>query len=135
MHYNKFEDLPCWNKARELSQVVFEMIGQPAFRKDFILKDQVWKACGSLTDTIAGGFDSGSNRELIRLLGYAQRSCSEVQSQLYRALDCTYITQAQFEKVSASVAECRQQITGFRKYAQSRPPEKPEAKTSQSPEK
>jgi len=70
---------------------------------------------------------------LIRLLGYAQRSCSEMQSQLYRALDCTYITQAQFEKVSASVAECRQQITGFRKYVQSHPPEKPDAKTPQSP--
>lgn len=132
MNYNKFEELPCWNKARELSKTVFEMIGQPAFRKDFILKDQVWKASGSLSDTIAGGFDSGSTRELIRLLGYAQRSCSELQSQLYRALDCTYITQAQFEKVSASVAECRQQIKGFRKYVQSHPPEKPDSKTPQS---
>lgn len=128
MHYKKFEELPCWNKARELSQAVFEMIGQPPFRKDFILKDQVWRACGSVTDTIAGGFDSGSTRELIRLLGYAQRSCSEVQSQLYRALDCTYITQEQFEKVSASVAECRQQITGFRHYLQSHPPETSDTK-------
>ena len=73
-----------------------------------------------------------SSRELIRLLGYAQRSCSEVQSQLYRALDCTYITQDQFDKVSASVAECRQQIKGFRKYAQSHSSEKPDAKTPPS---
>lgn len=133
MNYRKFEELPCWNKARELSREVFGMIGEPPFRKDFILKDQLWKACGSLTDTIAGGFDSGSSRELVRLLGYAQRSCSELQSQLYRALDCTYITQQQFEKMSASVTECRQQIKGFRKYLQTEAKEKSDPKTPPSP--
>jgi len=34
------------------------------------------------------GFDDGSTREFIRFLGYSQRSYSEVQTQLYRALDC-----------------------------------------------
>jgi len=33
-------------------------------------------------DNIAEGFDDGSTREFIRFLAYAQRSCSEVQSQL-----------------------------------------------------
>lgn len=39
-------------------------------------------------DYIAEGFDDGSSREFTRFLGYAQRSCGEVQSQLYRALYC-----------------------------------------------
>lgn len=67
-------------------------------------------------DNIAEGFDDGSTRELIRFLGYSQRSCSEVQSQLYRALDCKYISQAQFDKVYELASECRKQIKGFRKY-------------------
>lgn len=70
-------------------------------------------------DNIAEGFDDGSTAEFIRFLGYAQRSCGEVQSQLYRALDCKYIDNNQFDKVYALAAETRKQIKGFRKYLRS----------------
>ena len=116
MNYKRFEELPCWIKARELCEAIFEMINQGEFRKDFSLKDQMWRASGSVMDNIAEGFDDGSTRELIRFLGYSQRSCSEVQSQLYRALDCKYITQSLFDKVYDLASECRKQIKGFRKY-------------------
>ncbi|MFH1943946.1 MAG: four helix bundle protein [bacterium] len=116
MKYKRFEELPCWNKARELSQAVFHLISSGAFRKDFILKEQIWRATGSIMDNIAEGFDDGSSRGLIRFLGYSQRSCSEVQSQLYRALDSHYIEQTQFDRVYEFASECRRQIKGFRKY-------------------
>jgi len=108
--------LPCWNKARELCQAIFDLINQGEFRKDFTLKDQIWRASGSVMDNIAEGFDDGSTREFIRFLGYSQRSCGEVQSQLYRALDCNYIKQSQFDKAYELSSECRKQIKGFRKY-------------------
>ena len=116
MNYKKFEELPCWNKARELCQAISNLINQGEFAKDFSLRDQIWRAAGSIMDNIAEGFDDGSTRELIRFLGYSQRSCSEVQSQLYRALDCNYISQSEFTKVYDLASECRKQIKGFRKY-------------------
>jgi four helix bundle protein len=116
MNYKSFEELPCWIKARELCQVIFQLINQGNFRKDFSLRDQIWRAAGSAMDNIAEGFDDGSTRELIRFLGYSQRSCSEVQSQLYRALDCKYISQSQFDNAYELASECRKQIKGFRKY-------------------
>ena len=116
MNYKKFEELPCWKKARELCQAVFDLINQGDFRKDFGLRNQIWAAGGSGMDNIAEGFDDGSTREFIRFLGYSQRSCSEVQSQLYRALDCNYINQEQFHNVYELASECRKQIRGFRKY-------------------
>ncbi len=88
MNYKRFEELPCWNKARELCQAVYEIINQGKFRKDFSLRDQMWRSAGSVMDNITEGFDAGPPREFMRFLGYSQRSCSEVQSQLYRALDC-----------------------------------------------
>jgi four helix bundle protein len=114
--YKRFEELPCWNKARELCQAVFELTNQGEFRRSFTLRDQILKAAGSVMDNIAEGFDDGSTREFIRFLGYPQRSCSEVQSQLYRALDSKYITQARFDQVYQIASECRKQIKGFRKY-------------------
>ena len=116
MRYNRFEELPYWQKARELCGAVFELMNQGEFRKDFGLRNQIWKAAGSVMDNIAEGFDDGSVREFIRFLGYSQRSCGEVQSQLYRAQDCRYIRQDQFDPVYDLASECRKQVKGFRRY-------------------
>jgi len=116
MNYKKFEELPCWQKARELCQAVFMIINQGMFQKDYSLKDQIWRAAGSVMDNISEGFDDGSRKEFIKFLGYAQRSCGEVQSQLYRAMDCSYINRDQFDTVYALASDCRKQIKGFRKY-------------------
>ena len=116
MNYKRFEELPCWQKARELCQVIWNLIGQKEFQRDFSLKNQIWAAAGSAMDNIAEGFDDGSSREFVRFLGYSQRSCGEVQSQLYRALDVKYIDKNQFNLAYEHASECRKQIKGFRKY-------------------
>ena len=116
MNYKKFEELPCWIKARELCQAVYKIINLPNFKTAFKLRNQIWDAAGSVMDNIAEGFDDGSTREFIRFLDYSQRSTSEVQSQLYRAIDCGYINQSQFDTVYDIASECRKQIKGFRKY-------------------
>jgi len=116
VNYKRFEELPCWQVARELCKNVFKTINQGKFKTDFTLRDQIWRASGSAMDNIAEGFDDGGRKEFIKFLGYAQRSCGEVQSQLYRALDCQYITDEQFEGLYDLASECRKQIKGFRKY-------------------
>ncbi len=115
-NYKKFEELPCWQISRELCNAVFKLINKVKFKKDLALKDQIWKSAGSTMDNIAEGFDDGSTREFIRFLGYSQRSSGEVQSQLYRALDCGYIDQSEFKIVYDLAGDCRKQIKGFRKY-------------------
>lgn len=116
MNYKSFEELPCWEKARELCQEVYKIISKGRFNKDYSLKDQTWRAAESIMDNISEGFDDGSSREFLRFLGYSQRSCGEVQSQLYRALDCGYIDELEFKGVYDLAGECRKQIKGFRKY-------------------
>jgi four helix bundle protein len=116
MKCKRFEELPCWSKARELCQAVFELINKGRFKDDFTFRNQVWKSSGSTMDNIAEGFDDGSTKEFIRFLGYSQRSCSELQSQFYRALDCKYVTQSEFGWVYELASDCRKQVKGFRKY-------------------
>jgi hypothetical protein len=50
MNYKKFEDLPCWQKGRELCQAVFKLINKRKFKNDYSLKDQIWRAGGSTMD-------------------------------------------------------------------------------------
>lgn len=49
-NYKRFEELPCWQKARELCQAVFELISQGKLSKDYSLKDQIWRSSGSVMD-------------------------------------------------------------------------------------
>jgi hypothetical protein len=41
MKYVRFEDLPCWQKARQLCSAVFDIISEALFFKDFGLRDQI----------------------------------------------------------------------------------------------
>jgi four helix bundle protein len=65
---------------------------------------------------IAEGFDSGTNVEFMRFLRYAKRSCTEVQSELYLALDLEYVSQVEFQDAFDHAARTRAAIGGFIKY-------------------
>jgi four helix bundle protein len=82
-----FEGLQSWQKARQLTNVVYDLTNHEGFARDFRLRDQIRDAAGSVMHNTAEGFDAGSNPEFIRFLKMARRSASEVQSQLYLALD------------------------------------------------
>ncbi len=88
----RFEDLQSWQKARQLANAVYDLTRRPTFAKDFQLRDQIRDAAGSAMHNIAEGFDSGMRAEFVRFLKIARRSASEVQSELYLALDQKYIT-------------------------------------------
>jgi four helix bundle protein len=83
------------------------------FAADYGLKDQIQRASGSIMHNIAEGFDGGSNAEFKRFLRYAQRSCSEVQSQLYVAIDQGYVDQASFDQLFELSARAKRKIGGF----------------------
>lgn len=65
---------------------------------------------------IAEGFDAGSDAEFIRFLKYARRSASEVQSQLYLALDRQYITTEQFEAIYDQATQYKKLVNAFISY-------------------
>ena len=92
MKIERFEDIEAWQLARELTQKVYNLTKRPRFAKDYELKRQIQAAAGSSMHNIAEGFDSETNAEFIRFLRYGKRSCTEVQSELYVALDEEYIS-------------------------------------------
>ena len=65
---------------------------------------------------IAEGFDSETNAEFMRFLRYAKRSCTEVQSELYVALDEAYIALSEFEDVYEQARRTRAAVRGFINY-------------------
>jgi four helix bundle protein len=114
---DRFEDIESWQLARRLAKSVYAAIAtNSGLSKDWGLKDQIARASGSVMHNIAEGFDGGSNREFIRFLHYAKRSCTEVQSELYMALDQNYVTQDCFQELYDLAGQTRARIKGFINY-------------------
>ena len=67
---------------------------------------------------IAEGCDAGTDAEFVRFLKIARRSCSEVQSQLYLALDLKYITEAELKPAYHLDDEVKRLINGLIAYLQ-----------------
>jgi four helix bundle protein len=99
MKIEGFEDIEAWQLARELARKVYSLTKKPRFAKAYGLRSQIQDAAGSSMHNIAEGFDSETNAEFIRFLRYAKRSCTEVQSELYLALDEEYISADEFKDV------------------------------------
>jgi len=73
VNYKSFAVLPYWQRARELCRVILNIVNQKRFRDDYSLKNQIWRAAGSVMDHIAEGFDDGLPREFTCFSDYAQR--------------------------------------------------------------
>ncbi len=116
MKIERFEDIEAWQLARELTRKVYCLGRKSRFAKDHGLKRQIQDAAGSSMHNIAEGFDSETNAEFIRFLRYAKRSCSEVQSELYVALDEEYISADEFKDVYEQARRTRAAIRGFINY-------------------
>jgi len=116
MKIERFEDIEAWQLARELTRKVYSLTKKTKFASNFGLRKQIQDAAGSSMHNIAERFDSETNPEFVRFLRYAKRSCTEVQSELYVALDQQYIMNEEFQDVYDHAGRTRVAIRGFVKY-------------------
>jgi four helix bundle protein len=84
--------------------------------KDFQLRGQIRDAAGSVMHNITEGFDSGADPEFTRFLKIARRSASDVQSELYLALDHKYIIPNELKAAYDLATETKRLINGMLIY-------------------
>ena len=102
MKVKNFEDLEIWKDARLLTRGIYQLTRDSKFSKDFALRDQTRRAVVSIMSNIAEGFERGGNQEFIQFLYVAKASCGEVRSQLYVALDQSYVASQDCDAASKS---------------------------------
>ncbi|MDP3729226.1 MAG: four helix bundle protein [bacterium] len=93
----QFEDLICWQRARELTRFIYDISKYRNFEMDRGLQDQIRRASVSVMSNIAEGFDRGTKYEFINYLFIAKGSCGEAKTQLYIAYDVGYIDISKFQ--------------------------------------
>ena len=115
----KFEDIIAWQKALELSDLIYHLTNNPAFSKDYGLKDQIRRASVSVVSNIAEGFERESNNQFIYFLVIAKASAGELRAQLYIAKNQKYISDDEFNLITEKVTEVSKTVSGFISYLRS----------------
>jgi len=82
MTYNRFEDLPVWQKAVGLYEAIEELLENHKFIVTRGFRDQLDRAALSVSNNIAEGFERGTTAELFAFIYIARGSAGEVRSML-----------------------------------------------------
>jgi four helix bundle protein len=117
----RFEDLEVWQKAKELTNLVYDYSSAGAFSRDFGLCDQMRRASVSVMSNIAEGFESQTQVMIIQFLDRAKGSAGELRAQLYIARDPGYLTDEQFSSAFLCSETCSRQLARFIQYLEKQP--------------
>jgi four helix bundle protein len=110
---NRFEDLIAWQKARQLTKVIYQITRNSTFAADYHLASQIQRAAVSIMSNIAEGCDRASTKEFLRFLITAKSSCAEVRSHLRVARDISYLSEATYLDINAKAPEISKIIGGL----------------------
>jgi four helix bundle protein len=110
MKFEHFEEIDAWRVGRELTRQVYEAAKRGNFGRDIGLKNQIQRDAAAVMHHVAEGFDSGSAVEFVKLLRFSRRSCAQVQSELYVALDQGYIDEEQFQRLYDLADQARDKV-------------------------
>lgn len=110
MKINKFEDILAWQKAKELTLLVYTIFKA---NKDFGFRDQIQRAVISIMNNIAEGFERRGDKEFKHFLYIAKGSCAEVRSMLYIAKEQGYVRSTDFDRIYLLTVEISKMLSGF----------------------
>lgn len=82
-----------------MAKEVYTISVETELKSDFKFKNQIKASSGSVMDNIAEGFERDGNLEFRQFLSIAKGSAGEKRSQLYRVLDCGYISESKFDEL------------------------------------
>ncbi len=96
--------------------MIFELVNNKNFEKEFGFKDQIKRAVISITNNIAEGSEYNNNRQLIRYLKISKGSCAEVRSMLILSRELSLCSQIEIDESYKTSIEISQNLSNFIKY-------------------
>lgn len=119
MTYERFEDLPVWQKAAELYELTEELLENENFKVTRGFRDQLDRAALSVSNNIAEGFERGTTNELLAFIYIARGSAGEVRSMLTlksrRAGKAGWLAnlKSQISNLQSVAESCSRQLRGW----------------------
>jgi four helix bundle protein len=112
-----FEEFEVYQKGIQLAKLIFKLLENKSFDKEYSFKDQIKRAVISITNNIAEGSEyNNNNRQLIRYLKISKGSCAEVRSMLLLSRELGFCSQTEIEESYKTSIEISQNLSNFIKY-------------------
>jgi four helix bundle protein len=108
-----FRSLNVWQKAHALTLQVYEATGSFPREEVYSLTSQLRRSASSIGANIAEGCGRSGDAELGRFLHIAMGSASELEYHLILARDLRYLTDGQYEEMSAALVEVKRMLGGL----------------------
>ncbi|MFN6962568.1 MAG: four helix bundle protein [Pyrinomonadaceae bacterium] len=112
----RFEDIQAWQRARDVTRVIYVVTQRNGFERDYALRDQIRRASVSIMANIAEGFARRSDKDFAYFLNISRSSVAEVQSHLYVALDQGYVDESEFREIYAKLEETSKMIFALARH-------------------
>ncbi len=113
---NRFEDLKCWQAARQLVKEAFLVSENGKLAKDFETRAQFKKAALGTMNNIAEGFGRFHKKDSLRFYDFSQSSALELLSMLYTLADVGYISKDEEASLRAKAEEAKNLTLGLVRY-------------------
>jgi four helix bundle protein len=91
-----FKDIIAWQKAYQLTLLIYKYTRDFPKNEEFGLKSQVRRAAVSVVSNIAEGFKRNCIKDQLRFYNQSQSSLEEVKCQIMLAFDLQYIDKEKF---------------------------------------
>ncbi|MBW2004831.1 MAG: four helix bundle protein [Deltaproteobacteria bacterium] len=112
----RFEDLECWQEARRFVRLIYKLIKNDQFKRDFELVGQAKGSSISCMANIAEGFHRNSTKDFMKFLDYSRASIAETVNHCYVALDQKYINEEEITKVKQQADIVWKKVNNFIHY-------------------
>jgi len=113
--YQHFEELPVWQEAKQLYNVVLDLLEAPGVPLSPGFRNQLDRAALSVSNNIAEGFERSTTAELQSFIAIARGSAGEVRSMMAVVLDRPRLKPivGQMQTIRALAESCARQLTGW----------------------
>lgn len=108
-----FKDIIAWQRAYELTLVVYRCTSNFPKSEEFALKSQLRRASVSIISNIAEGFKRTSSKDRLHFYNYAQSSLEEVKCQLMLSFDLNYLSKDQYSALESLCNEAGRILHGW----------------------
>ena len=112
----RFEEMICWQAARDLVNLVYRFTKGEQFKRDYELVNQIRRSAVSTMANMAEGFHRNSKKDFIKFLDYSRASVAETVSHFYVAFDQGYITETELKELQRQADTVWKSTNGFMTY-------------------
>ena len=108
-----FRSLRVWQKARELTLLVYDVTRADSFKRDLSLRDQIRRSAVSVPSNIAEGYERDTDPEAVRYFRIAKGSLAELLTQADIAHAVGFIEDDCFIRIEAACSELSAMLGRF----------------------